>query len=99
MSEDTKQSLTVTVGDQTFRVRVPPEDVERYRRVERLANESLAQAQRAGVIAGARALAMALFQMALELEDVREAQQQTQESRDRLHQLINRIDQATERGM
>jgi hypothetical protein len=40
-------------------------------------------------------MAMALFQLAVELDDARVAQRQAQESRDRLSRLIGRIDQAT----
>lgn len=97
MSEaETKVPLNVTVGDQSFRIRVAPAEGERYRRSERAANETLRLVQDgAGALTGSRALAMALFQLAVELEEARELQRSAQESRDRLRLLITKIDQAT----
>jgi hypothetical protein len=93
---ETKIPLEVTVGDQSFRIRIAPSEGERCRRSERAANESLRQVQAgAGALTGSRALAMALFQLAVELEEARDAQRLAQESRDRLRLLIAKIDQAT----
>ena len=46
----------------------------------------------------ARMLTMALFQLAVELDEARQALRRSEQSRDRLNQLIRRIDRATETG-
>jgi cell division protein ZapA (FtsZ GTPase activity inhibitor) len=99
MNDHAKESLSVTVGGETFRIRVLPAEGERYQRAAALANAAIEQVQSGSVVLGGpRAMAMALFQLAVELDDVRESQRQTQEGRDRLRQLIDRIDRATDRA-
>jgi len=94
MSAEAQQSLTITVGDQTFRIRAAEGEVDRYERVARMANGVLADVLSGGVIGGPRAFAMALFQLAVELDDAREAARRLQSNRQRLNELIERIDGA-----
>lgn len=94
MSEE-YEPMSITVGDQTFRIRVAPEDRDRFHRISVVANNALQDVLKSGVVGGPRALAMAVFQLASELEDVRESLRASRASRDeRLKQIINRIDDA-----
>ena len=94
MSDEAQQSLTITLGDQTFRIRAGAEETARYERIARLANGVLQEVLAGGVIGGPRALAMALFQLAVDLDDAREAARRLQSNRQRLNELIERIDGA-----
>lgn len=95
MSEENMESIAITLGDQTFRVRIVPEERERFVRIAQNANATLREVLENGGISGPRALAMALFQLAVELDDAREALRAARVSRDeRLRQIINRIDDA-----
>lgn len=95
MSEETYEPITIAVGDQSFRVRATPEERERLLRVAKVADHVLHDVLDSGVVGGARAFAMALFQLAVELEDTRDALRAARAARDeRLKQIINRIDDA-----
>jgi len=94
MSDEAQQSLTITLGDQTFRIRAAASEVARYERVARLANGVLREVLGNGVVGGPRAFAMALFQLAVELDDAREEARRLQSNRQRLSDLIERIDGA-----
>ena len=88
-------SLEILIGEQTFRIRVPQAEEARWRRVEQLANGAVKQILESGVVGGPRALAMATFQLATELDDAQRALGQTESGRERLAELIRRIDAAT----
>jgi hypothetical protein len=90
------QTMTITVGDQSFRVRVTPDLQTRYERSAKIANEAIEQARAGGALGGPRTLAMALFQLAVELDEARQTGGSNEAGRERLRQLIDRIDQATE---
>jgi hypothetical protein len=92
----TKLSLALAVGDQSFRVRVLPEEVKRFEEAARIANEAIERVKHDGPAdSGPRILAMALFQLALDLEEARLVVGDDPAGRERLRQLIDRIDQAT----
>jgi cell division protein ZapA (FtsZ GTPase activity inhibitor) len=95
MSEEIREPVSITIGDQTFRVRIAPGERERFARGARLANATLQEILDDGVVGGPRALAMTLFQLALELEDTRDALRAVRSQRDeRLRRLINRLGEA-----
>lgn len=94
MPEEALQSIAVTLGDQTFRIRVPEGELEHVQRATALANRVLQDVLEGGVVGGPRAFAMALFQLAVEAEDARQALRETADGRQRLSQLINRLDHA-----
>lgn len=95
MSEENQEPITISVGDQNFRVRAAPDERERLLHVAQVANHALSDVLNSGVVGGPRALAMALFQLAVELEDTRDALRAARAARDeRLKQLITRIDDA-----
>lgn len=89
------ESLSLRIGEQLVRVRVPAEHRHRYERVAEQVNQLLAEISRQGVVTGPKALAMAAFQIAMDLEESRQALSQTEQSRDRLNELVRRIDQAS----
>ena len=95
MNAEQQEPMSITVGDQTFRVRVAPEERERFVRIARSANLALQDILDGGVVGGPRALAMAVFQLAVELEDTREALRASRAAvDDRLRGIVNRIDDA-----
>ena len=59
MGDEPIISLTITIGEQSFRIRVPQNEEERWRRVEARGNAAVAQVLESGVVGGPRALAMA----------------------------------------
>ena len=91
-------SLEIVIGEQIFRIRVPHTEEARWRRVEQRANGAVRQILESGVVGGPRALAMATFQLATELDDAERELGQTQSGRERLNELIRRIDAATGNG-
>ena len=94
-NEETQESISIGIGDQSFRVRVAPRDRDRFLRVAETVNRGLQDVLNSGVLSTPRALAMTLFQYAVELEDAREALRSASSSRDeRLKQIIDRIDDA-----
>lgn len=94
MHEEAKQPLTVTVGDQSFRVRVTAGERERFERIAQAADRALQDVLAGGVVGGPRAFAMALFQACAELDDARQALADLRQNRERLSELIQRIDGA-----
>jgi cell division protein ZapA (FtsZ GTPase activity inhibitor) len=97
MTQSTEEtvSLEILIGEQTFRIRVPQSEEARWRRVEARANSAVKQILESGVVGGPRALAMATFQLATELDDAQRELGQTQSGRERLTELIRKIDAAT----
>ncbi|MCL5271411.1 MAG: cell division protein ZapA [bacterium] len=96
MGEIPKEPLLIEIGDQSFRVRVAPEERQRYLEIAKSVDATLRDILNGGVIGGPRALAMAAFQIAVELAEARAALRRTDQSRDRLGRLIDRIDTATD---
>ncbi|HOE97355.1 MAG TPA: cell division protein ZapA [Candidatus Sumerlaeota bacterium] len=90
--------ITITIADQSFRVLVEEGEEKRYERVQQLADEAYHEILRTGANAGLRAMAMALFQVAMDLDEARQLLRKAESSRDRLSDLIRRIDRATERS-
>jgi hypothetical protein len=50
MSEQTRETITIAIGDQVFRVRIAPEEKERYARIAQAANLALQDVLDSGVI-------------------------------------------------
>jgi cell division protein ZapA (FtsZ GTPase activity inhibitor) len=95
MSDNSLEPITIAIGDQTFRVRVTPEERDRFVRIAQAANQAVKDVLDSGVNGGPRALAMTIFQLSLELEETREALNAARAMRDeRLRRLISRIDEA-----
>lgn len=98
MTEAQRDPLDIQIGDQIFRIRATPAERERFLRIAKRVNDVLGDIQNNGVVAGPRSLAMAAFQLAVDLEDRQEALQRSEQNRSRLLELIRRIDRATETG-
>jgi hypothetical protein len=60
MGDEPVISLTITIAEQSFRIRVPQDEEERWRRIEARSNAAVAQVLQSGVVGGPRALAMAV---------------------------------------
>jgi hypothetical protein len=94
MSEEAKLPLAITVGDQTFRIRINPGEQVRYERIAQTASHALQDILDSGMVGGPRAWAMTIFQLSVELDDAREALRTVQRNCERLDSLIQRIDGA-----
>ena len=99
MTEAQRNPLDIQIGDQIFRIRATPEESVRFERIAKRVNDILSEIQHNGVVGGPRSLAMAAFQLGVDLEDRQEALQRSEQNRSRLLELIRRIDQATEAGV
>ena len=98
MAAPESQSMSIVIGEQTFRVKVSPEERERYAQAAATAGQ-VYRAVAGGVgLEGPRALAMALFQLAVELGEAQTELKRAQATRDRLSRLIERIDRVTDPG-
>ncbi len=95
MSEQEKEPLQIDIGEQSFRIRILSTERERYARISQRVNQTLQDILNGGVVGGPRALAMAAFQLGVELEEAQETLRKSEQGRSRLDELINRIDQAT----
>lgn len=97
MNEDTS-ALSITVGPQTFRVRTKADQAEELRKAEALAAKALEDVLSSGVVPGPKALAMTAFQLAVELQEARDKLNRQTEGSRRLGDLIDRINQVTDKG-
>lgn len=97
MTDEQMEPITIGIGDQTFRVRVAPEERERFQHIAQLANHALTDVLNSGVVGGPRALAMTIFQLSMELEDARDrlraAREHFEECEERLRQINDRIEE------
>ena len=92
------QSITLMVAGQELRMRVAPGQRERFERITRQINQKVDEIRGRGVVGGPRLLAMVLFEMGLDLDESQTDLRQSRESRERLGELIRRIDKATGAG-
>ena len=91
--------MPISIGDQSFRILVEPAERDRYARAARTTNKVLQDVASGGAMNANRAYAMALFQMAVELDEARHALAQSSRDVERLADLIRRIDQVTDRPL
>ncbi len=95
MSEESTSSLQITVGDQTFRVRVRPNEETFYREVADYTNEAFEHVRSQAVSGGGRVWAMTAFQIASELLDTQRGGGMNDDDRERIKRLIQRIEEVT----
>lgn len=103
MSEDTTLiPFQVVVADQTFRVRIRPEERERFERIARFTKGAFEDVAGQAIASGAKAWAMTAFQIACELYDtqqqLREAADDagaSRETQERIERIIQRIEKVT----
>lgn len=95
MPKKNTELLTVNIGDQVLRIRADATERERYQRAEQMVNDILNQIRSGGAL-GPRTLAMALFQIAIELDEMQESIRNRDQMRERLNRIIKRLDEATE---
>ncbi len=93
MNQNDTKSMTVNVGGQSLRIRVTPEEEAQYQRAADVANRVYEEIVRNGVGLGPRAMAMATFQLAVELDEARRDLEGTATTRQLLGGLIQRIDE------
>ena len=95
MNGDDMRSISIAIGDQTFRIRAAPDEAAQYQQIAQATNKIYQEILNSGVALGGRALAMLAFQLAVELDIARRDLLSTSEVRERLSDLIRRIDQVT----
>ena len=97
MSDESSMSFKVTVGDQSFRIRIQPAEKAYYERISRFTESTYQEVAKQAVEGGPRVWAMTAFQIASELyhqhsgEDINWSEEQ----RERIDRLIQRIEDAT----
>lgn len=95
MTDDATKSLQITVGDQTFRVRVRPDEEEFYRDVANYTNEAFEHVHSQAVEGGGKVWAMTAFQIASELLDIQRGGGMKDDDRERIKRLIQRIEEVS----
>lgn len=97
MGEPAAETIQISVADQILRVRATPEERERFERAAANVNAIIKDiVSGGGVVAGPRLMAMVAFELGVTLEEAREAltaaRSNEAEARDRISELIKRIE-------
>lgn len=96
MTDERYVSHKITIGTQTFRVRIPPEEREFYDRAAAFTESTFSEICDDGVTGGPQAWAMTAFQIACDLIEAREAARPgSGVSREQIERLIRRIEDVT----
>ena len=95
MEEEQSVSHKVIVGEQTFKIRIHPEERAFYDRVSDFTEQTFREIIAEGVTGGPEAWAMTAFQIACDLIESRGNQKTTPESQARIERLIRRIEDVT----
>lgn len=100
MNEQEAQTLTIAIGDQQFRIRVGADEtdkVELYKQAEARAQRAYKALTDSGALGGPKTMVMAMFQIAVELEQLRvQLEEHGSAGRERISQLIEKIDKLTQ---
>ena len=99
---DEQMAYEVLVGDQSFRVRIRPEEEARYNKIARFTDAMFKDVAGKAMTGGSRVWAMTAFQIACDLfeaeQQLRESSdaiEQTDEADQRIERLIRRIEDVT----
>lgn len=97
MGEADAETIQISVADQILRVRATPADRERFERAAANVNAIIKDiVSGGGVVAGPRLMAMVAFELGVALEEAREALAEAKgndrEARERIADLIKRIE-------
>ena len=96
MAEEASVSHKIDIGEQSFRIRVHPDEREFYDRVAAFTDRTFREIRDEGMTASSGAWAMAAFQIACDLFDTRaNGAPSTPESQARIDRLIRRIEEVT----
>ena len=95
MADRETVSYKITIGDQTFRIRISPEEKDLYDRVARFTEASFKETSRQSVSGGAQVWAMTAFQIACELMDLQDEARPADDEKDRIQKMIQRIEEVT----
>ena len=101
MAESPTVSFKVSVGDQSFRVRIPADEKSFYESAARLTEATYEEITGKTVTGGPQAWAMAAFQIACDLSEARDRSGEDEanpEHRARIERLIQRIEDVTSSG-
>jgi predicted HAD superfamily phosphohydrolase len=88
-------SMSITMGGQTFRIRVAPEEQKFFEEVAKYAESTFDEVSRQAMAAGPQVWAMTAFQLARELLEQRGREQMSEEERARINRMIERIEKVT----
>lgn len=97
MGEADAETIQISVADQILRVRATPDDRDRFERAAAAVNAIIKDiVSGGGVVAGPRLMAMVAFELGVTLEEAREALAEAKgnerEARERITDLIKRIE-------
>lgn len=95
MAESPTVSFKVSVGDQTFRVKIPAEERGFYERAADFTESAYQEICNSAVTGGPQAWAMAAFQIACDLLESQENAGKDVEGQARIQRLIRRIEDVT----
>ncbi|MCE5230815.1 cell division protein ZapA [bacterium] len=103
MGEAEAETIQITVADQILRVRATPGERERFERAAANVNAIIKDiVAGGGVVGGPRLMAMVAFELGVTLDEAREALAEAKgterEARDRITDLIKRIEAHTKSG-
>lgn len=99
MADSPTVSFKVSVGDQSFRVRIPADEREFYEQAAELTDEAYQEICGSAITGGPQAWAMTAFQIACDLMEARQAKDEPPEVHaERIERLIRRIEDATNKG-
>ena len=101
MAESPTVAFKVSVGDQSFRVRIPADEKGFYESAARLTEATYEEISGKTVTGGPQAWAMAAFQIACDLTEVQDRGGDgaaNPEQRARIERLIQRIEDVTSSG-
>jgi cell division protein ZapA (FtsZ GTPase activity inhibitor) len=103
MGETEAETIQITVAEQILRVRATPAECERFERAAANVNTIIEDiVTGGGVVGGPRLMAMVAFELGVTLEEAREAlaaaKDNELEARERINDLIKRIETHTKSG-
>lgn len=88
-------SMTVSMGGQTFRIRVLPEEQAFFEQVARYAESTFEEVGRQAMAGGPQVWAMTAFQLARELLEARGRERMSEAERERINRMIERIEKVS----
>lgn len=96
MSDNTPSvSMTVSMGGQTFRIRVMPEEQAFFEEVARYVESTFEEVGRQAMAGGPQVWAMTAFQLARELLEARGKERMSEAERERINRMIERIEKVS----
>ncbi len=94
MAEKSTISQKISIGDQSFSIRIHPDEKSYYDRIAKYVETAHADVRKHGVVGGPQVWAMTAFQIAIELFDTRTEAGGFVDEQERVKKMIRRIEAA-----